>query len=148
MQYVTCAIYKEIFGGYTHISDQYRYRPPPTLPILNSFVVVGDGAILESVGSFEGVRYNQLPRGAFARVCVCDRIEIGAHLHTSLFNTRPDHHMKPTLQPKTFQVSTPPAPRTTNPSRRTSIWTRWRRWRWCRARCVACSVLFMSRICI
>lgn len=59
--------------------------PPNHHTTHNSFVVVGDGAILEAVGSFEGVRYNELPRGAyflvlffcgggagsFIYVCVC-----------------------------------------------------------------------------
>lgn len=44
---------------------------------MHSFVVVGDGAILESVGSFEGVRYNQLPRGTdkdkSSRAALCIR---------------------------------------------------------------------------
>lgn len=39
--------------------------PPNHHTTHNSFVVVGDGAILEAVGSFEGVRYNELPRGAY-----------------------------------------------------------------------------------
>jgi hypothetical protein len=39
--------------------------------VVRRFISIGDGAILETVGSFEGVHYNQLQKGGWCvGVCV------------------------------------------------------------------------------